>query len=306
MRSIEQFIGQRRDILEPRTMVEFDSVFDSFEPVTEPGAYFRNGAKRNGRSGGVVVAFSAIERIGNHNIFSKEFAERHPNASTFDSREARSRGRFSIGRAWSAFTAYLQHRDYFDLQTLRERSRIECMKGDRSSCDVRNIIKGFEPRGGERIIGCGSLEEAAGRVIELVGPVVFSRRAYDQNPLEVERRLRELGVESKGFSTADGIDMQGQEMRRQVTWRLDWDEEKGCHFNAIFRPSGKNGNGNVYYGNCDPRTLNIAFGFPGDESCYYEFAQMVEMQRIEDMIKLGRGEPVSAISYLSFTRGSQA
>lgn len=179
----------------------------------------------------------------------------------YGKREREFRGELNDTRALRAFRSY---RKLCGKDNCSSMSAAEQMYGERFDTSYA-VVKGKVSKvedpditDQEVVFGCESYEEAASRVVELVGPVMIGQREFHAARLD-NNILR--AVEYCGFSA--NIES-GVRAGTNISWRLDFDPKKKSHFNVIINPP-KNG--------IDINPLNIAFTFPYDEDQFLDIAE---------------------------------
>ncbi len=242
------------------------TVGEAFERRWIPGR-----AAQSSRKNGKVVYETQIVSPGI--IFIEERNSR-AGVNTFSGRENRFDGEFTRGRARQAFKDYIALRD------------------------VAQDSRGVE-HGGEIGFQCDSYEDAARRVLELVGPVEFSPRNYSEVRIIPEyRALKEMGngVPIKGFGARVPMTPSIDTVSLHVGWYIDADKIKGPHFNVQICPPVSVISDQGQYKKNNPLSLNIAFCFPRKEGEFFNTL----LGRVQDALIADLVAKNSLVGYLPF------
>jgi len=218
----------------------------------------------------------------------RTLTEDHANgASSFKDRISCYGEEYSSDRSREAFFAYLKHRDWSDAS--REGVPLVRQKTNGSN-GTRKLEKKpeFDPQGGEVIFFCQDIKEAAERATELIGPVPVEKREDASCKLREYKEDHSNGKATPihGFSAdVSRSNGNGEAFSWDVDWRIDYDPEKGSHINTMVRPPRIDGSEQRgYYRANDPRSLKIAFIFPGGKEKYEEILDATEELLIAGMI----------------------
>jgi hypothetical protein len=214
-------------------------------------------------------------------------SERGGSLERFSARDRMFNGQFTHERARNAFEDYKSLRDQLDKANRRKnlQKRLSmAQNGNRKAIEdqIRRNEFAYNPQGGEVIFVCADFEEAQTRVMELIGPVEFSKRHYrTERPLGDRKDKHETPL-CTGFSTKAEFGNNGKSQIFKRRWRIDWDETKGPHFNVIINPGAPISGG--FLEDRDSETLKVVLAFPGDKQTYEKKLQEIELCAITSMV----------------------
>jgi len=217
-------------------------------------------------------------------------SERGGSRERFSARENFFGGEFTHERARQAFEDYKSLRDQLDKANRRKdlQRKLELARnGNRKAIEVeirRNEFS-YYPQGGEVIFVCADFEEAEARVMELIGPVKPADRHDRYCRLGESKAIHDQGKNGpyNGFEAVCQFETRGKLHKFSRSWRIDYDEKKGPHFNVIVRPS-QIVSGSATLDKSDPESLNIAIVFPGNIDTYKKHLNTIEMYAITSLV----------------------
>lgn len=214
-------------------------------------------------------------------------SERGGSRERFSAREKFFGGQFTHERARQALEDYKSLRDQLDKARRRKdfHQKLSASRnGNRKMIEdqIRRNEFAYDPQGGEIIFVCADFEEAHDRLMELIGPVEFSKRHYRYERPLGDRKDKHATPPCDGFSTTAEFGHNGKTQLFKRRWRIDYDPKKGPHFNTYVNPGAPIAGG--FLGDADPESLNIALVFPGNKDTYEKHLQDIELYAITSMV----------------------